>query len=193
VVEGEDLVEAALAAGVIPLAAYVDAERRMPPLERVLAAAGCDVAVVEPELLAWAATLAHHARVAVVVDRASLPQLQAGSRAADVGVRLHGVVDPGNVGTLIRSADVLGPAHVVLGEGTADPLAPKAVRASMGALFRVPLVPLAQAPSARRSGTSSSACRSRSSSEASAPACPLRSSAAPTRWRRSRWHPVVNR
>jgi TrmH family RNA methyltransferase len=85
-----------------------------------------------------------------VVERVSLPQLQPGSRAADVGVRLHGVVDPGNVGTLIRSADVLGPAHVVLGEGTADPLAPKAVRASMGALFRVPLVALAQAPSVRR-------------------------------------------
>jgi RNA methyltransferase, TrmH family len=38
----------------------------------------------------------------------------------------------------------------VLGAGTADPLAPKAVRASMGALFRVPLVPLAEAPAARR-------------------------------------------
>ncbi len=38
----------------------------------------------------------------------------------------------------------------MLGEGTADPLAPKAVRASMGALFRVPLVPLAAAPDARR-------------------------------------------
>jgi RNA methyltransferase, TrmH family len=122
----------------------------MPPLERALAAAGCDVAVVDPELLAWASTLAHHARLAVVVDRASLPRLRPQSAAADVGVRLHGVADPGNVGTLIRSADVLGPAHVVLGAGTADPLAPKAVRASMGALFRVPLVPLAEAPAARR-------------------------------------------
>jgi TrmH family RNA methyltransferase len=150
VVEGEDLVEAALAAGIAPLRAVVDAARRLPPLERALAAVGCQVAVAEPELLAWASTLAHHARIAIVVDRASLPHLIAESPAARVGLRLHGVVDPGNVGTLIRSADVLGPAHVVLGEGTADPLAPKAVRASMGALFRVPLVPLAEAPPARR-------------------------------------------
>jgi TrmH family RNA methyltransferase len=149
-VEGEDLVEAALAAGIVPVAALVDAERRVPLLERALGAVGCEVAVAEPELLAWASTLAHHARIAVVVEHASLPLLGVDSAAASVGVRLHGVADPGNVGTLIRSADVLGPAHVVLGEGTADPLGPKAVRASMGAVFRVPLVPLADAPSARR-------------------------------------------
>jgi TrmH family RNA methyltransferase len=150
VVEGEDLVEAALTAGIAPLTALVDAGRRIPPLERALAAVGCEVLVADPDVLAWASTLAHHARVAVVVGRASLPRLVEGSAAALVGLRLHAVADPGNVGTLIRSADVLGPAHVVLGDGTADPLAPKAVRASMGALFRVPLVPLAEAPPARR-------------------------------------------
>jgi TrmH family RNA methyltransferase len=149
VVEGEDLVEAALAAGVVPVGALVDAERRLPALERALAAAGCEVAVAEPDVLAWASTLAHHARIAAVVQAGMLPSLLPDAPAARVGVRLHGVVDPGNVGTLVRSADVLGPAHVVLGEGTADPLAPKAVRASMGAVFRVPLVPLADAPAAR--------------------------------------------
>jgi TrmH family RNA methyltransferase len=122
----------------------------MPQLERALAAAGCEVLVVDPDVLAWASSLAHHARIAVVVEQRALPQLLPGSAAAAVSVRLHGVADPGNVGTLVRSADVLGPAHVVLGEGTADPLAPKAVRASMGALFRVPLVALADAPAARR-------------------------------------------
>jgi TrmH family RNA methyltransferase len=108
------------------------------------------VLVVAPDVLAWASTLAHHARLAVVLEQASLPRLVPGSPATRVGLRLHGVADPGNVGTLVRSADVLGPAHVVLGEGTADPLAPKAVRASMGALFRVPLVALAESPAARR-------------------------------------------
>jgi TrmH family RNA methyltransferase len=150
VVEGEDLVEAALAAGIAPLGAIVDAERRLPSLERALADMGCEVLVADPDVLAWASTLAHHARVAVVIASGSLPGLVAGSPASLVGLRLHGVADPGNVGTLVRSADVLGPAHVVLGDGTADPLAPKAVRASMGALFRVPLVPLAEAPPARR-------------------------------------------
>lgn len=149
-VEGEDLVEAALAAGIVPLGAIVDADRRVPSLEQALADAGCEVLVAEPEVLAWASTLAHHARVAVVIATTSLPGLAAGGPASLVALRLHGVTDPGNVGTLVRSADVLGPAHVVLGDGTADPLAPKAVRASMGALFRVPLVPLAEAPPARR-------------------------------------------
>jgi RNA methyltransferase, TrmH family len=150
VVEGEDLVEAALAAGIVPVAALVDAERRVPGLEKELGAAGCEVAVAEPDVLAWASTLAHHARIVAVLERAALPRLVPDSAASQVGLRLHRVVDPGNVGTLIRSAGVLGPAHVVLGDGTADPLAPKAVRASMGALFRVPLVALADAPAARR-------------------------------------------
>jgi RNA methyltransferase, TrmH family len=132
------------------VAALVDDERRVAPIERALEAVGCEVLVVAPEVLAWASTLAHHARIAVVVEQASLPRLVPGSAASRVGLRLHGVADPGNVGTLVRSADVLGPAHVVLGEGTADPLGPKAVRASMGALFRVPLVALADAPTARR-------------------------------------------
>jgi RNA methyltransferase, TrmH family len=117
---------------------------------RALAAVGCEALAAPPDVLAWASSLGHHARIAVVLERSALPRLDPASAAARVGVRLHGVADPGNVGTLVRSADVLGPAHVVLGEGTADPLAPKAVRASMGALFRVPIVPLAEAPPARR-------------------------------------------
>src|SRR5262249_11516971 len=53
---------------------------------------------------------------------------------------------PGNVGTLIRTADSLGPAFVALSDGCADPTGPKAVRASMGALFRVPMIALEDAP-----------------------------------------------
>jgi TrmH family RNA methyltransferase len=47
------------------------------------------------------------------------------------------VADPGNVGTLLRSADAFG-AGVALSAGCADPTGPKALRASMGALFKVP-------------------------------------------------------
>jgi len=50
---------------------------------------------------------------------------------------LDGVQDPGNVGTLVRSAEAFGFGEVVIGPGTADPYAPKVVRASMGGLFRV--------------------------------------------------------
>ncbi len=52
-------------------------------------------------------------------------------------VYLHGVRDPGNVGTVLRSAQAFGASCVALGPGCADPYSPKAVRASMGAIFGV--------------------------------------------------------
>ena len=52
---------------------------------------------------------------------------------------LWGVADPGNVGTVLRSAAAFGAAGVALGPGCADPYGPKAVRASMGAIFAVPV------------------------------------------------------
>ena len=57
-----------------------------------------------------------------------------------VCVALWGVNDPGNVGTVLRSAVAFGAGSVALGPGTADPYGHKAVRASMGALFEVPVV-----------------------------------------------------
>lgn len=54
-------------------------------------------------------------------------------------VYLHGVGDPGNVGTILRSAQAFGASCVALGPRCADPHSPKAVRASMGAIFSVSL------------------------------------------------------
>ncbi len=90
---------------------------------------------VEPALLANVSTLGHAPRVVGVYRRADLP---AGTR--EVSLALWRVGDPGNVGTLLRTADAFG-AAVSLSEGCADPLAPRALRASAGAIFRVPLVP----------------------------------------------------
>ena len=87
---------------------------------------------VEPELLDAVSTLGSGTRViGVYRQRWSEP-------AADVLVYLHGVEDPGNVGTIIRSAHALADATVVLGPGCADPYSPKAVRASMGSIFTHP-------------------------------------------------------
>jgi RNA methyltransferase, TrmH family len=112
--EGEDLVEAAAAAGWAP--------------EFVLRA-GEDV---EPELLDAVSALGSGTRVIGVY-----PQ-RIGQPSGEVLVYLHGVEDPGNVGTIIRSAHALADATVVLGPGCADPFSPKAVRASMGSLFARP-------------------------------------------------------
>jgi TrmH family RNA methyltransferase len=56
-----------------------------------------------------------------------------------VALALWHVSDPGNVGTLLRSADAFG-AGLMLSEGCADPFGPKALRAGMGSTFRVPLL-----------------------------------------------------
>jgi len=88
---------------------------------------------VEDELLADVSTLGHAPRVVAVYRRGDLP---AGTR--DVVLGLWRVSDPGNVGTLLRTADAFG-AAVALSDGCADPTGPRALRASAGAIFRVPL------------------------------------------------------
>jgi TrmH family RNA methyltransferase len=125
VVEGEDLVAAAGAAGVEPVE---------------LLEADVDVA---PELLAEVSTLAHPPRLVGVYRRPDLPR---GVRP--VMLALWRVADPGNVGTLLRSADAFG-AGVALSAGCADPTGAKALRASMGAVFRVPLAAFEEPPGRR--------------------------------------------
>jgi RNA methyltransferase, TrmH family len=124
VAEGEDLLDAARGAGIEPVELLVAGDN------------------VEPALLAEVSALGHPPRVVGVFRRDDLPH---GARG-DAGVALWHVSDPGNVGTLIRTADALGPAFVAVSEGSADPTGPKAVRASMGALFRVPLMAFDEAP-----------------------------------------------
>lgn len=60
---------------------------------------------------------------------------------------LDGLQDPGNLGTILRTADAFATDAVVLTPGCVDPCAPKVVRATMGAIFRLPVVrlPLADA------------------------------------------------
>ena len=94
----------------------------------------CSGVEVEPSLLASASGLGSGTRTLAVYEERWAP--------APVGplcVYLHGVHDPGNVGAVLRSAQAFGASSVALGPGTADPYSPKAVRASMGAVFAVPL------------------------------------------------------
>jgi TrmH family RNA methyltransferase len=120
--EGEDLVEAGLAAG---------AEPRF-----LLTAAGSGLGgeEVEPELLSSFSALGSGTRAIAV-----WPQRWSESVSAPC-IYLHGVGDPGNVGTIVRTAHALLGGSVVLGPGCADPFSPKAVQASMGSIFAQPLV-----------------------------------------------------
>ena len=134
--EGEDIVEEALSAGILPAETFV-ADGREPPQELVARLErGGPVHAVEPALLAELGSLGHPARVICIFAAERLPQRAVG---ADLGVHLHRVIDPGNVGTVVRAAGALGPAFLSLSPGCSDPLAAKGIRASMGAVFRVPI------------------------------------------------------
>jgi len=124
-VEGEDLVAAATAAGIEPIELLVAGEN------------------VDAELLAAISTLPHPARVVAVYRSAALPH-----ESRETTLALWRVSDPGNVGTLLRAADAFG-AAVAISEGCADPLGSKALRASAGAIFRVPLLAFDDAPGER--------------------------------------------
>ena len=52
---------------------------------------------------------------------------------------IAGVQDPGNLGTILRSAEAFGAGGALLGEGTVSPFNPKVVRASAGSVFRLPV------------------------------------------------------
>jgi TrmH family RNA methyltransferase len=130
VAEGEDLVAAAEAAGWTPV---------------VRLRAGVEV---DEAALAKVSSLGSGTReLAVYEERWAQP-----AGVGGICIALWGVKDPGNVGTVLRGARAFGAACVAIGPGTADPFGTKAVRASMGAIFEVPLArvdDIAQLPGPR--------------------------------------------
>ncbi len=127
--EGEDLIAAARTAGWEPLEGY-----RVPECS----VGGEDFLEVEPAALAAVSTLGSGTRaIGVYAERWS--EMLSGP----LWVYLHALGDPGNVGTIVRAAHAFGASGVALGPGCADPFSPKAVRASMGAIFEVALARVA--------------------------------------------------
>src|ERR1035438_9832517 len=123
-VEGEDLVAAAVSAGRPALEGYRLAGSNL----------GDDSFFdVERSALGSVSTLGSSTRVIAVYEQ------RWDSAVGPLCVYLHGVSDPGNVGTILRSAAAFGASCVAFGPGCADPHSPKAVRASMGAIFAVPI------------------------------------------------------
>ncbi len=136
VTEGEDLLEAGLAAGAKPRFVLVAAGTRssLAPVGGPKDDRGAGVAAEEvaPDLLASVSSLGSGTRAIAVWRRPEAPA------PAKPCVYLDGVGDPGNVGTIVRTAHALLDATVALGPGCADAYGPKATRASMGSLFARP-------------------------------------------------------
>jgi TrmH family RNA methyltransferase len=123
VAEGEDLLAAAERAGSPAIEGFRVAGSGL---------GGEDFVDVDERALASVSTLGSGTRVIGVYE-----QRWATRPKGPLCVYLHGVGDPGNVGTVLRSASAFGASGVAFGPGCADPYGPKAVRASMGAIFEV--------------------------------------------------------
>jgi TrmH family RNA methyltransferase len=132
VVEGPAAVAEAIEAGVEVEAVYVEGEH--PTLDL----GGQAVHHVADDVLRRATDAVTSQGVAAIVRRParSLADVPAGSAV----LVLVGLADPGNAGTLVRSAEAAAIGAVLFTAGSVDPWSPKAVRASAGSVLRVPVI-----------------------------------------------------
>jgi len=140
--EGVRLIGDAVGAGIDPsfvlVAGSAEAMDRTATLRERLAARGVPVLEVEPRLLAEVAQTQTSQGILAVAPLPDLPM----PVIPGLVLVVDGLRDPGNLGTLLRSAAAAGVDAVLLGPGTVDSSNPKVVRAAMGAHFRVPICAL---------------------------------------------------
>lgn len=130
--EGEDMLSEALARGWPPRTVFYDPER----FDAGGLPGASTVVPVAQAALASASALGSGSRVIGVWEQ----RWSELASTAPVAIYLHDVADPANIGAVLRSALALVPSIVVVSPESADPFGPKAVRASMGAIFGQPPV-----------------------------------------------------
>jgi TrmH family RNA methyltransferase len=108
-------------------------------------AAGVRVARLSADLFGRISDRDGPAGLAAIVRHRTARLAGLAVRPSSVFVALHEVANPGNLGTIIRTADATGAAGVILVGSCTDPFDPVAVKASMGAVFSVPLAAAATA------------------------------------------------
>ncbi len=146
VCEGEKLLAEALASGVKIKTLLLRGSGKPDPVFQSLCsraeAQGAGLFSAEPHIFALASDVETPQGVLFSCES---PVLQTALPPVRSALLLDGVQDPGNVGTILRTADAFGLAAVILCEGCADPTAPKVLRGTMGAIFRQPLYQLSAA------------------------------------------------
>ena len=140
--EGPQAVRSALAAGVVIRDLFMDddAGSAFPDIVRAAADAGVEVAQASASALAGMAETAHPQGVLAVCELLGPGDLEAVMATPGPVVVLDAVSDPGNVGTIIRTADAVAAAAVVLTPESADIHNGKVVRSTAGSLFHLPVL-----------------------------------------------------
>jgi len=134
-VEGRRAVLDIIAAGVVPEMVLVrDGDEALVSGARL--PVGCPVRRVTAEVFASVSGTVHGQGIVASVP---MPTLEISPTQTPLVLVIDGVRDPGNMGTLLRSAAAAGVSAIFVGDETVDPYSPKVVRAAMGAHFRVPL------------------------------------------------------
>ncbi len=134
--EGPRLVMEAAQAGVLQTVLVADYPKPDIKLAAdAAAAAGARVLTAAPHVLAAAADSASRQAIVAVGRRPQVAEID----GTPLVLVIDGVQDPGNVGTLVRSGAAAGATLIVRTRGSADPFGPKALRAGVGAHFRVPI------------------------------------------------------
>lgn len=142
-VEGVKLLRSALQAGAQPVEAFYCAEHLAAPASVVLEtllAAGAEPVAVSPAVMQSLAEREQDEGLLATFRLFEQPLTGDWLASGGLVVVLDRLQDPGNVGTLLRTADAVGAAAAVLLEPCVDPFDPKVVRGSMGSLFNVPPV-----------------------------------------------------
>lgn len=142
VVEGPQAVRSALAAGVVIRDLFMDddAGAAFPDIAVSARERDLEVCRATPEVLAAMGETAQPQGVLAVCDQLPPGDLDAVMAAPGPVVVLDVVTDPGNVGTIIRTADAAGAAGVLLTSGSADVHNGKVVRSTAGSLFHLPVL-----------------------------------------------------
>jgi TrmH family RNA methyltransferase len=134
-----DAVEAEWRIRYLVHAARVTNEALVERLSTVARARGADIVSVSEAVLGKIARRENPQAVIGVFEQRLKRAADIRPRETDVYVALEAVRDPGNLGTIIRTADAVGVAGVILVGDTVDPFSVEAVRATMGSIFHVPL------------------------------------------------------
>ena len=134
--EGRKMTAEALEAGLCTLL-LVDSDKKevFAALIQQAEAKGIDVAIVSPAVMSGFCIAKSPQGIACTAKIPASPEKLSGNLL----LALDGIQDPGNMGTILRTADAAGFEGVLLGEGCADPTGPKALQSTMGSVYRLPL------------------------------------------------------